>query len=214
VLFSEVAGKTKMDMSMGLATVEAAQETRRFIKKASGDSTWDRLAEHLEKGASGKDTFVIHRAFDVPLEKMFELWTNPEHVQRWLPPTGSQMTFKHADIRTGGSSSYMMTGVHGTMYGRAQYLEVRKPDRIVYTQQFCDEQGNIARHPLAPTWPETMLTTVTLAAEGPDCTRVRVEWEVHGSAKPEELQTFIAGRAGMTQGWTGSFDKLEELIEA
>jgi uncharacterized protein YndB with AHSA1/START domain len=143
---------------------------------------------------------------------MFELWTNPEHFQRWLPPVGSQMQFKHADIRSGGSSSYSMTGVHGTMYGRAQYLEVRKPDRIVYTQQFCDEQGNISRHPLAPTWPETMLTTVTLSAEGPERTRVRVEWETHGTVSAEELQTFVAGRTGMTGGWTGSFDKLDELI--
>jgi uncharacterized protein YndB with AHSA1/START domain len=98
------------------------------------------------------------------------------------------------------------------MYGRAQYLEVRKPDRIVYTQQFCDEQGNISRHPLAPTWPETMLTTVTLSAEGPERTRVRVEWETHGTVSAEELQTFVAGRTGMTGGWTGSFDKLDELI--
>ena len=49
------------------------------------------------------------------------------------------------------------------MYGRAEYLEIEQPDRIVYTQQFCDEHENISRHPLAPTWPETMLTTVQLA---------------------------------------------------
>jgi uncharacterized protein YndB with AHSA1/START domain len=213
VLFSEVGGKTKMDMTMGLATVEAAEETRRFIKKAGGDSTWDRLAEYLEKDATGKEKFVIARAFDVSVEKMFELWTNPEHFQRWLPPVGSQMKFKHADIRSGGNASYRMTGVHGTMYGRVEYLQIQKPERLVYTQQFCDEQGNLARHPLAPTWPETMLTTVTFTAEGPERTRVRVEWEPQGALKPEELQTFIAGRAGMTQGWTGSFDKLDELIE-
>ena len=33
------------------------------------------------------------------------------------------------------------------MYGRAEYLEIEKPDRIVYTQQFCDENENISRHP-------------------------------------------------------------------
>lgn len=213
VLFSEVEGKTKMDMTMGLATVEAAEETRRFIKKAGGDSTWDRLAEYLEKGSSGKEKFVIARVFDVSLERMFELWTNPEHTARWTPPTGSQMEFKHADIRTGGTCSYVMTGVHGTMYGRASYLQIEKPHRIVYLQQFCDEQGNVSRHPLAPTWPETMLTTVTLTSEGADRTRVRVEWEPHGTVLPEELETFVKARAGMTQGWTGSFDKLEELIE-
>ena len=34
VLFSEINGKTKMDMSMTLPTPEAAEETRKFIKKA------------------------------------------------------------------------------------------------------------------------------------------------------------------------------------
>ena len=47
VYASDLAGKTKMEMSMTLATPEAAEETRRFIKKAGGDSTWDRLAEFL-----------------------------------------------------------------------------------------------------------------------------------------------------------------------
>ena len=67
------------------------------------------------------------------------------------------------------------------MYGRAEYLEIEKPDRIVYTQQFCDEHENISRHPRCPTWPETMLTTVKLTEEGPDRTRVTVTWEPHGT---------------------------------
>ena len=41
---------------MALPTPEAAEETRKFIKKAGGDSTWDRLAEYLEKESTGKET--------------------------------------------------------------------------------------------------------------------------------------------------------------
>lgn len=212
VLFSEVNGKTLMDMTMVLATPDAAAETRKFIKAAGGNGTWDRLAEYLDKQTTGKDKFVIARSFDVPIETMFEMWVNPEHVARWLPPTGAEMQFKHADIRSGGSSSYVMTGAYGTMYGRAEYLSIEKPHRIVYLQQFCDEHGAISRHPLAPTWPETMKTTVTLFAEGPETTRVRVEWEVHGAFTPDELRTFVEGKAGMAQGWTGSFDKLEAVL--
>jgi hypothetical protein len=62
---------------------------------------------------------------------------------------------------------------------------------------------------MAPTWPETMLTTVLLAEEGPTHTRVTVTWEVYGQATPEEIDTFMKEKSGMTQGWTGSFDKLE-----
>jgi uncharacterized protein YndB with AHSA1/START domain len=212
VLFSEVNGKTRMDMTMALATPEAAEETRKFIKKAGGEATWDRLAEYLEKESSGKEKFVINRSFDAPLDLMFDVWTDPRHFSQWLPPTGFKMEFLRADIRPGGSTFYVMEGAHGKMYGRAEYLKIEKPGCIVYTQQFCDENEKITRHPMSPIWPETMLTTVKLAAEGPGRTRVTITWEPCGATTPEELETFIKAKGGMTQGWTGSFDKLEEHL--
>lgn len=211
--FTEVKGKTKMEMSMALATPEAAEETRKFIKKAGGNATWDRLAEFLEKEISGKEKFVINRSFDAPLELMFNVWTDPKHFSKWLPPTGFTMNFIRADIKPGGSTFYRMTdGGSTTMYGRAKYLEITKPNRIVYTQQFCDEKENISRHPHAPTWPETMLTTVTLTEESDNQTRVTIVWEVYGEATQEEIAVFVQAKGGMTMGWTGSFDKLEDYL--
>ncbi|MEO5667115.1 MAG: SRPBCC family protein [Bdellovibrionota bacterium] len=211
--FSEFNGKTKMDMTMALATAEAATETKKFIKKAGGNATWDRLAEYLGKESAGKEQFVINRSFDVPLEVMFQMWTDPKHFSQWLPPTGMQMEFIRADIKVGGSTFYKMTnGKDITMYGRTNYLEIKKPDRLVYTQVFCDKDEKISRHPFAPTWPETMLTTIAFAEEGPQQTRVTITWEVYGKASVEEIATFVKERAGMTQGWTGSFDKLEDYI--
>jgi uncharacterized protein YndB with AHSA1/START domain len=213
--FTDVKGKTKLYMAMELATPEAAEETRKFIKKAGGNATWDRLAEYLEKESSGKETFVINRSFDAPIETMFKMFTNTKHFSQWLAPTGFNMEFIRADIKPGGSTFYKMSGPGGanTMYGRAQYIEITKPNRIVYTQQFTDEKENVSRHPMAPTWPETMQTTVTLTSEGPDQTRVTIHWELKGDVTPVELETFIKGRAGMTGGWTGSFDKLEAYLE-
>ncbi|PIS10771.1 MAG: hypothetical protein COT73_07600 [Bdellovibrio sp. CG10_big_fil_rev_8_21_14_0_10_47_8] len=209
VNFSESAGKTKMEMTMALPTAEAATEIKKFIKKASGDSTWDRLAEYL----SPNDRFFINRSFDAPLEKMFQVWTDPTHLSLWLPPSGFTMQFLRADIKVGGSTFYCMTGEPGTkMYGKATYKEIIKPNRIVYTQVFCDENEKITRHPAAPTWPETMLTTVTLCEEGPNRTRVTIEWEVAGEATAIERETFHKAKPGMTQGWTGSFDKLEDYL--
>ncbi len=208
--FTEVAGKTKMEMSMALATAEAANEAKKFIKKASGDSTWDRLGEYL----SETDRFLINRSFDAPIDVMFEMWTNPKHVSEWVPPTGFTMEYIHADIKPGGSSFYCMSGEGGMkMYGKANYKEITKPNRLVYTQVFCDENQKITRHPMAPTWPEAMLTTVTLTEEGPDRTRVTVNWEVYGEATAAERETFNKAKGGMTQGWTGSFDKLEEHLK-
>jgi uncharacterized protein YndB with AHSA1/START domain len=86
------------------------------------------------------------------------------------------------------------------------------PDRLVYTQQFCDEKGNMSRHPLAPTWPAVMKSVVTFESEGPKRTRVTLTWEVHGEATQAERDMFHQSKAGMAGGWTGSFDKLDELL--
>jgi uncharacterized protein YndB with AHSA1/START domain len=209
----DLGGKTELDMVMALETAEAAQQTRAFVKAVGGNSTWDRLGEYLEKAQTSKEIFVINRTFDAPIETMFDLWTNPEHFAQWLPPTGFTMEFRRVDIRTGGESFYAMTNGQFTMYGRAQYLEVRRPDYLRYTQCFTDENENLSRHPMAPTWPALMQTTVMLTAEGPTQTRVTVRWDVVGEATDEEMATFIAGRTGMTMGWTGSFDKLEAYLD-
>lgn len=212
VLFSETKGKTKMDMTMSLPNPEALEQTRKVIKQANGNSTWDRLAEYLEKESSGKEQFVINRSFDAPIAVMYEMWTDPKHFSQWLPPKGFKMEFIKSDIKPGGNTLYFMTdGGNAKMFGKTNYLEMHSPNRIVYKQQFCDEKGNVTRHPMSPTWPETMLTTVALTEEGPDQTRVTITWEAF-EATPEELATFVNARSGMTQGWTGSFDKLEEYI--
>jgi uncharacterized protein YndB with AHSA1/START domain len=213
VLFSEADGKTTMEMSMTMPTPEAAEETRKIVKKHGGNATWDRLAEYLEEKATGKDKFVINRSFATSVEKMYDLWTDPKHLSQWLPPTGFTMEFIRCDMRPGGSTFYVMSGNGSKMYGRAKYIEMLRPSRLVYTQQFCDEYENISRHPMAPTWPETMLTRVDFTEEGPDQTRITVTWEVYGTATAEEIATFAKARGGMTMGWTGSFDKLEDYLQ-
>ena len=99
------------------------------------------------------------------------------------------------------------------MYGKIHYKEITKPSKLVYTQFFCDENENITRHPMAPTWPQAMLTTILFDAEGDDQTRVSIRWEIDGNATTAERETFHKAKAGMTQGWTGSFDKLEDYLK-
>lgn len=211
VRFQEVKGKTKMEMTMSLPTPEAAEETRKFIKKAGGNATWDRLAEYLSKESADKEQFVINRSFHIPLETMYQMWSDPKHFSQWLPPTGFTMKILTGEIKAGANVFYSMTdGKNITMYGRVNYLELNKPNHLLYTQEFCDKDGNTSRHPMAPTWPALMLTSVHFTSEGEDQTRVTVTWEPHGKFTREELETFINARGGMTQGWTGSFDKLDD----
>jgi uncharacterized protein YndB with AHSA1/START domain len=215
VNFIDLKGKTRMEMTMTmtLATAEAAVETKKFVKKVGGNSTWDRLAEYLEMESTQQDIFVLTQTFDAPINLMFKMWTDPKHLSHWTGPTGSKITYLRADIQSGGSAFYCMTGVGDKkMYGKANYLEIVKPHSFVYTQCFCDENEKIVRHPMAATWPEVMKTTVTLEAEGIGKTRVTVKWEVLGEATPTERETFNKAKAGMSQGWGGSFDRLENYL--
>jgi uncharacterized protein YndB with AHSA1/START domain len=212
-LFTERDGRTQLNMSMAFPTPEVAVEMRGFIRKAGGEGTWDRLAEYLAKNHAGKDLFVITRSFEAPIDRVYDMWTNPEHLAQWMPPTGATMRFLRAEVQVGQSSLYEMTFTGGTpMHGLIKYLELSKPTRIVYTQQFCDAQENIIRPPFFKHWPLLMRTTVELVAEDEHTTRVAVRWEPQNAA-PEDLAEFIRQRTGMSGGWTGSFDKLELLLK-
>jgi uncharacterized protein YndB with AHSA1/START domain len=210
-LFTERNGRTQLDMSMTFATPEVAAEMRGFIKKAGGEATWDRLAEYLGKRQTGAEQFFIARTFDAAIERVYEMWSNPDHLAQWLPPTGATMRFLRAEPRIGGTSFYAMTMANGTvLFGRLSYLALERPTRIVYTQQFCDEMEQVIGAPFFAHWPRTMLTTVELVSEAPDRTRVSLRWEPQ-EASVADIAEFVKQRGSMTMGWTGSFDKLEAL---
>lgn len=212
VLFSENNGKTEMDMTMALETAEAAARTAEFVKKAGGDATWDRLAEYLNEQAGGVENFVINRSFAAPRELVFDMFTKPEHLSKWMGPAGAKCEFLRADVSVGSGSFYSMSVGDGPkMFGRTEYRTIDRPNRMVYVQQFCDENENITRHPFAPAWPLNMLTTVEFTDES-EGTRVTLTWQPEGENKAEEIAVFVGGRAGMTVGWTGSFDNLQTYL--
>lgn len=211
-LFVERGGRTHLSMSMSFASPDAAEGARGFIRKAGGETTWDRLAEYLAKRIDGTEKFFIARAFDADIERVYAMWTDPAHLARWLPPAGATMRFLRAEPWVGGSSFYEMSFAGGApMYGLVKYVALEKPSRIVYSQQFCDANERVALPPFFEVWPETMLTTVELAVEGPETTRVTVRWEPQ-NATPAAIAEFVKQRGGMSAGWTGSFDKLDECL--
>lgn len=213
VLFSESDGKTLMELTMTLPSAEEAEATRRFIRDAGGNATWDRLAEYLDESEKGKSSFVINRSFAAPIDRVFDMWTDPAHLANWLPPAGFDMTFIRTDFREGGECFFRMSnGADLTLYATFEYLEITKPDRIVYLQRFCDEEGNTARHPGLLEFPKAMQTTVIFATEDERETRVTVTFEPLDDASAKEIDAFRNERSGMTKGWSGSFDKLETRL--
>ncbi len=214
VTFTETSNKkTQMDMTMGFVSPEVAEYSRKIIKDADGNSTWDRLAEYLEKESTGKEKFVINRSFNVDIQTMFDAWTDPDQLVAWSGPVGAQTEYINVDIKSGGKAFYRMPFGDSVIYGNVNYLEVRRPDRLVYIQQFANEDGSPGRHPLAPEWPQSMLTTVTFTKEPHGGVRVTLQWEVAGEWSQGEMNTFINCKKSMSQGWGGSFDKLGEFLE-
>lgn len=214
VTFKEENGKTIMTMISTLPTPEAAKAAKQFIRQANGNSTWDRLGEHLEKETSGKDVFIINRSFEADIKTVFEMWANPEYFAKWFGPVGSTVSFIKADIRESGSSHCSITSSDGQAhYVKLNHIKVLPPHLLIYSQNFCDKDGNLSKAHFSSTYPEKLLTTVTFAEEETDETRVTVKWEIIGDASEAERQIFREFRAMSTEGWNGSFDKFESLLE-
>ena len=156
--------------------------------------------------------FVINRTFDAPRDLVWKVWTEPEHVGRWMNPSGGKMSFAKMDFRTGGMAHYCMaTPDGGEMWGICKYNEIVPPEKVVMIQSFADAAGNIASHPFAPTWPREMLSTATFS-EKDGKTTVTITWKPFNPTETEK-QTFDGAHAGMTQGWTGSLDQLEAYLK-
>jgi uncharacterized protein YndB with AHSA1/START domain len=212
-LFSESNGKTTLELTMSLESAEAAAATRQFIKAIGGNSTWDRLAEYLDETGEGRTSFVINRSFEAPPEAVFDLWTDPDHLARWLPPAGFDMRFLRADFRAGGSCLFRMSNDAGlSFHALFEYRVIDRPCRIVDRQQFCDAREHPIRHPGLPDFPAAMQTTVLFVPEGERATRVTVVSAIEADAGAAEVAAFRHERSGMTLGWSGSFNKLEATL--
>lgn len=208
--FAEVHGKTEMVLVMSFETAEAARQMKTSIKQAGGDATWDRLAEYLgdEEGAHN---FLITRSFGAEPASLNRMWTDPDLFSKWLPPIGFTMSYTKADVRPGGTIAYSMTNGEFIMHGRLTYREI-SPLKISYVMEFLDEKGNIVRHPALEVFPASLINTVTIAAESEASTRLSVESKPGEGATKDEMAAFVDLRSSMTQGWTGSFDKLDGLL--
>jgi uncharacterized protein YndB with AHSA1/START domain len=156
--------------------------------------------------------FVIARVFDAPRETVWKAFTDPEHMKHWWGPKGSTIVVSKMDFRVGGTYLGAMRDPSGrVMWAKFVYREIAPPQRLVWEHSFSDENGGLTRHPLAPTWPLTLLTTVTFEEQSPGQTALTLRWAPL-DATAEEQATFDAAHGGMTQGWSGSFEQLTAYL--
>ena len=155
--------------------------------------------------------FILTRTFNAPRDLVFRAWTDPEYLKHWWGPKGVTVTLCNMDLRPGGRFHYCMHTQDGVeIWGRWIFREITPPERLVFVSSFSNLEGGISRHPMSPTWPAELLSTITFATDGAQTT-VTIHW-IPLNPSEVERQTFDAAHDSMRMGWGGSFDGLEAYL--
>lgn len=207
------ADKTKLTMTTIFKTkAERDEVVEKFGAVEGGSQTIDKLEEELAVMQAGEE-FVISRVFNAPRELVWKMWTEAEHMAKWWGPTGFEMIKTELDLKPGGMFHYGMKTPDGayTMWGKIMYREIAAPERMIVVVSFCDENAVAIRHPMAPTWPMEVLTTMTFTEENGKTTLLMKG--VPLNANEEEIKMYKSGYAGMQQGFGGTFAQLDAYLE-
>src|SRR5882724_4660168 len=161
--------------------------------------------------ASSKD-FVISRTVDAPLDKVWKAWTDRDELLKWFGPKGFTMEVATLDFRPGGVFHYCLVTPDGfKMWGKFVYREIVPQKKIALINSFSDENGGLTRHPMSATWPLEMLSTSEFTEENGKTT-LTLHWSPWNPSD-EEQKTFDTAHDGMRQGWTGTFEQLDEYLK-
>ncbi|HEX5138361.1 MAG TPA: SRPBCC family protein [Planctomycetota bacterium] len=102
----------------------------------------------LTVAAQGDREIVMSRVLRAPREDVFDAFTKPELLKRWLfGPDGWELAICEIDLRVGGRYRYVWRkldgGFESTIVGDIHemgmggvYREVKRPARIVATEKF------------------------------------------------------------------------------
>jgi len=140
-----------------------------------------------------ENTLRLVRVFDAPRERVFDAWTDETQFVQWMCPPGVALDEARLDVRPGGT--WRARGSHSTGFfaKSGRYLEVRRPERLVFTW---------AHHEID-------------SYDSPRGHETTVRLEFRSIGDKTEL-TLIHGPFADTpshknhdNGWTGSFGKLE-----
>lgn len=140
----------------------------------------------------------VTRDFHAPRQLVFDAFTKPELVRRWLlGPPGWSMPVCEIDLRVGGSYRYIWKQEsNGTEMGMGGvFREIVAPERLVATEKFEDAW-----------YPGEAVDTTEFAVDG-EITRTTIT-VLYASQEARD----IASRSGMESGMAAGYDRLEELL--
>lgn len=137
---------------------------------------------------------VTTRAFDAPIELVFDVLTKPEHVRHWFAPFTDRVTTCSIDLRVGGDYHIVFVTRDGKECSfRGTYSEVEPPTRTVSTWLFDG-------------WPDAWADETAELHETDGVTTLTVRLAFRDQA----------GRDHMTKhdGQEDSYDKLEDYLRS
>lgn len=150
---------------------------------------------------------VITRVFNASRDKVWKAWTEPELLKRWWGPKGFTAPVSKIDLRVDGAYLNSMRSPEGQeFWSTGVYREIVAPARLVYTDSFADEKGNVvpaSHYGMVGDWPLELLVTVTFEANGKK-TKMILRHAGIPAGKMREL---------CEAGWNESFDKLAEVLK-
>ena len=153
-----------------------------------------------------KEELTITRIFDAPREIVWKAWTEPELLKKWWGPKYFPAPVSKIDLRVGGRYLSCMRGPDGKEYwSTGVYREIVPKERLVCTDSFADEKGNVvpaSHYGMTGEWPLELLVTMTLEDIGGK-TRMTLRHEGIPAGMMRELTA---------TGWSESFDKLAEAV--
>jgi uncharacterized protein YndB with AHSA1/START domain len=170
-------------------------------------TTATRNAETTATQAASENTLVITRLFDAPRELVWKAWTNPENVMRWWGPRNFTSPTCKVDLRVGGKYLFSMRSPEGQNYWTTGiYQEIVPMERLVYTDSFADEQGNVVP-----------ATHYGMSSDFPQEAQVTVRFEDHdGKTRMTLTQVGVPTDENYEYtkaGWNESFDKLADSLQ-
>ena len=151
----------------------------------------------LEVTTPSEREIAMTRVFDAPRTLVFDAWTKPELLKRWLGVRGGwSMVVCEVDLRVGGSYRFVWRGPDGAEMGMGGvYREIVASERLVATESFDD-----------PRYPGEAVDTTVLVEEGGKTTATTtVLYE------SEEIRDAIL-ESGMARGVAESYDMLAEYL--
>ncbi|CAB4858433.1 unannotated protein [freshwater metagenome] len=147
-------------------------------------------------------TMTVTAGFDAPVERVWQMWSNPRLLERWWGPPMFPATFVQHDLSPGAGVTYFMTGPDGDQYhGWWRVITVSAPHGLAFEDGFSDADGNPNLE-----MPTTM-GRVTLESSADGGTSMSIASTFNSREQMEQLVDM-----GMEEGLAAAVGQIDDLL--